>query len=759
MTFEVYLDEQLLFYPNDEAYVITNGTVEQALNEAGAFECDVPSTNPLYSDLESKVRKGMIRVVQNGTELFYGEIREVTQNFNMTKHVYAVGELAFLFDSIQPQSKYQTTPYNVFKSILDKHNSQVESKKQFKLGYVTVTDSNDYIYRFTNYEDTLTALREKMCDTLDGFLRIRKVNGIRYLDLINLENYGSYCKQEIQFGENLLDYSCNTSANEIATAVIPLGKRLEDDERTSDAIEGLDQYLTIKGKETYTEGTQTKTYSYDKDYVINQTAVNKFGYVKVVKHWEDITLKRNLKAKAEEWLKSVQFSTMELQINAFDGNLLDINVDSFDVGDTVHAWALPYGMDTTFPVRKKTTYINDVSKNLITLGSTASKSYTSQASKAITLVEEQLPEESEMLRNAKNNALAMLNGSIGGHVIFKFDTQNKYVEELLICNASTEENSTQMWKWNLNGLGFMSRKTAKDSWTDLSTAITMDGKIVANFITSGVMSADRMRGGILEIGGNGTGKNGQILVKNESGTTLIALDKSGMKLSNGQTISWNNISDKPSIPDSLDDLSGQITTTQITDNAITTAKINANAVTAGKISVNSLSAISANMGSVNVGGNNNTNGILQVKDANGNVKVTLNNDGIKAEKGYIGKAGSGDGYGFEITDTAIRNKVASATDTSNVGAYYGVNGMRVNSTIGSTYVGGGIVNTNYVLSSKYIATDGYVEAHNYYTWEDGTRYQGKDTKGFSFKVMTEDGEEKSIGLKFLDGLLVGVSGF
>lgn len=654
MTFEVYLDEQLLFYPNDEAYVITNGTVEQALNEAGAFECDVPSTNPLYSDLESKVRKGMIRVIQNGTELFYGEIREVTQNFNMTKHVYAVGELAFLFDSIQPQAKYQTTPYNVFKSILDKHNSQVESKKQFKLGYVTVTDSNDYIYRFTNYEDTLTALREKMCDTLDGFLRIRKVNGVRYLDLINLENYGSYCKQEIQFGENLLDYSCNTSANEIATAVIPLGKRLEDDERTSDAIEGLDQYLTIKGKETYTEGSQTKTYSYDKDYVINQTAVNKFGYVKVVKHWEDITLKRNLKAKAEEWLKSVQFSTMELQINAFDGNLLDINVDSFDVGDTVHAWALPYGMDTTFPVRKKTTYINDVSKNLITLGSTASKSYTSQASKAITLVEEQLPEESEMLRNAKNNALAMLNGSIGGHVIFKFDTQNKYVEELLICNASTEENSTQMWKWNLNGLGFMSRKTAKDKWTDLSTAITMDGKIVANFITSGQLNADVIRTNVIsainDASNNGKSINDARL--NIDSTTIFK------KINNNDT-----------------------DTTEING-----GKIKTNTITADRLNVTQLSSIAADIGTITSGTiksstfSDGTDGF-----SSSGMQIDLSTKGsIKAQNFYIDSNGNAKFKG-DITG-------ASGTFSGDITGASGTFGGQLSGNTGS--IGGFTIDSN-----------------------------------------------------------------
>ncbi|MBQ0141761.1 MAG: phage tail protein [Prevotellaceae bacterium] len=521
MTFEVYIDDKLLFYPNDEECAITNGTVENALNEAGSFECDIPKNNPLYDAVN--VRQSMVRVLQNGVEIFYGEVREVTQNFNMTKHIYAVGELAFLFDSIQPQKRYQTSPLEMFKAVIAQHNSQVEDRKKFEVGYVSVTDNNDYIYRFTNREDTLTVLRDDLATSLNGFLRIRKDGNTRYLDLVPLENYGTYCKQEIQFGENLLDYSANTSANDIATAVIPLGARLENEQRTADAVDGLDEQLTIKSVNS------------GKDYVFIQSAVNRFGWVKVVKEWSDVTDPATLKKKAEDWLKSAQYATMELQVNAFDNNLLDINVDSFDVGDTVHAWALPYGMDTTFPVRKKVTYINDVSKNYITLGSTATQSFTSQASAAVNLLHEELPEVSPILKSAKDNALAMLNGSVGGHVIFKFDKKNEYVEEMLICNASTEELSTQKWVWNLNGLGYMTRKSINDKWSDLGVAITMNGAIVADYITTGVMLANRIRGGLLALGGSEQGEfaNGKLEIYGSDDKKIGSWDINGIDIDKG----------------------------------------------------------------------------------------------------------------------------------------------------------------------------------------------------------------------------------
>ena len=67
----------------------------------------------------------MIRVLQNEKEIFYGEVREITDNIDFTKHIYAVGELAFLFDSIQPQKVYQCSPLQKFTEIINIHNIQL----------------------------------------------------------------------------------------------------------------------------------------------------------------------------------------------------------------------------------------------------------------------------------------------------------------------------------------------------------------------------------------------------------------------------------------------------------------------------------------------------------------------------------------------------------------------------------------------------------------------------------------------------------
>lgn len=469
MIYEVLLDGKTLYYQNDKQAVICDAKLTQALNDAGTFEFTVPCTNPLYRDIENRV--SMVQVLKDGNEIFYGQVRECSEGLDGEKDVKCVGELAFLYDSIQPQAKYQDqTPLQFFSKLLAIHNSQVEKEKRFEVGAVTVKDSNDSIYRFTNREDTLTDLRDKLCDRLSGYLRIRKVDGTRYLDLVTLEDYGKVCAQPIQFGYNLLDFTCGTSGTDIATAVIPLGARLDQS-----VIEGLDAYTTI---ESVNSG---------KDYVFIQSAVDHFGWIRKVVNWEDVTEPVNLKKKAEEWLKSNQYETMTLELTAVDMSMLNADLDTYEVGDMVRTLADPFGMDTRFPLQKKTTYLQSPEKNTVVLSNTLKKTYTQQVASSVKTLEQSLPQEKSMLQAAKDNATALITSAMGGYVY-------KTTSELFIMDTNDPKTAKKVWRWNLNGLGYSSSGINGP----YGLAMTMDGSIVADFITTGVLSAELIKTGMLK---------------------------------------------------------------------------------------------------------------------------------------------------------------------------------------------------------------------------------------------------------------------
>ena len=470
--YKVYLDNNLLYYPKDKEYCIVEPTVSLALNDAGTFEFGLPVLNPLYERISN--RKSMVRIEKDGNEIFYGEVRESVKDINNTKQVYCVGELAFLFDSIQPQKKYQNYTVRQFlESLINEHNSQVEERKRFEIGIVTVTDSNDSIYRFTNRETTLDAIRDKLCDRLNGYLKIRKENGQRYLDFLTLDDYGKKCRQAIEFGANLLEYAENISASDIATAVIPLGAKLD-----KSPIEGLDAYTTI---ESVNDG---------KDFLYIPEAVEQFGWVRVVQNFDDVTKPSILKAKGLEWLKSVQYENVILNVKAVDLSIVDGESDQIDLGDKVHALATPFGMDTWFPVQKLTIPLQNPAEQTLELGNTSSKSYTQQASEASKYQLTVVKQVQSDMESAINNATQMLLGSKGGYKLSEYDESGLWVRDLYM-DAPNKDDAVNILQITNIGIGF-SRNGYNGPY---ETAWTIDGSFVADFITTGTLSADLIKSG------------------------------------------------------------------------------------------------------------------------------------------------------------------------------------------------------------------------------------------------------------------------
>ena len=498
--------EKVLYMPGDKDYAVTGAVLYSALNDAGYLEFMVPPSNPLYGEIYE--RKTKVTLYGDNAPIWYGFVLESTDNMQMEHKVYCVGELSYLKDTIQPQAKYQhKTPLQLFTTYLAQHNAQ--SSEQFEVGVVTVTDPNDDVYRFTNQESTLTALREDLCKSLEGYLRIRRENGHRYLDLVKLEDYGHDNEQVIEFGYNLLDYSKNVTAADIATACLPRGARLE-----TSPIEGLDAYVDIK---SVNDGV---------DFVQDDTAVAEFGMIKKVVTWDNVTTPTELKAKAIQWLATNQFATMKLSLKAVDMNLFNKDIESFEVGDMVNAKAQPYGMDAWFPVQEKTVHLQDPTQTVIELANSKQLSYTQQQSNISAGIQKDIPQMSSFLDLAKLNAQHIIDLATEGNVYLVKDADGRPVE-LRIMDAPTEEQATKMWKWNLNGWYSSIRNTTSDQWTTTLAAV-LGGGIVADMITTGT----------LNLGGS----NDETILKiyNAQNQLIGQWNKDGIEISQGSIHDANN---------------------------------------------------------------------------------------------------------------------------------------------------------------------------------------------------------------------------
>lgn len=368
--YKIVMDGNTIYYPGDEKAVISSSTLNLELNTAGNLSFVCPPENPYYERIYN--RKSIVSVYRDEREIFIGEVREQTKDLRGNKKVQCVGLLSYLADSIQPQMEYHDqTPYQLLSKFLEIHNEKVDERKRITLGRVTVTDPNDSLYRFTDYETTLEAIMTKLVDKLGGYLKLRKERDKLILDYLRLEEMGKSTGQSIEFGLNLLDYTEDLSAEEVATAIIPLGKEIEGDTNSA-----LKQYTDIT------------SINNGKNYIVSKKALDEFGWVCKVIRWDDVTVPENLIRKGEAWLKDNQFEMVELNLTAVDLSEFGLSYETIEVGDRVRCKANLFGMDRIFPVMKQTIPLQKPGEIRVVLGSNKSKGYVQSTSDTVKSIRE-----------------------------------------------------------------------------------------------------------------------------------------------------------------------------------------------------------------------------------------------------------------------------------------------------------------------------------------------------------------------------------
>ena len=277
--------------------------------------------------------------------LFRGRILNDEQGFYNEKMVECECECAFLVDSIQRPFDFTGTPAELFTLFINNHNAQVDAAHQFKVGSITVTDPNDYIARSdSDYINTWESINKKLIETLGGYIRIRHESDGVYIDYLAELNLLS--PQEVEFGKNLLDLKRQTKGEEIATAIIPLGAKEE----------GSESRLNIS---SVNNGV---------DYVYNQEAVDKYGWIFKVQTWDDVTEPANLLTKGNEALQEQIQMFYSIELNAADLATVDKTVESFHIGTQVRVTTNPHSINQLFLVTKLVINLLQPASNKLTLG-------------------------------------------------------------------------------------------------------------------------------------------------------------------------------------------------------------------------------------------------------------------------------------------------------------------------------------------------------------------------------------------------------
>lgn len=444
---------------------------------AGSLEMTLPPTNAAYDTIVRMVTD--ISVKKNGEEIWAGRALSESRDFWNNRVLYCEGELAFFNDSVQPPAEYAGKSVREYLGqLIAVHNGQVGENRRFAIGAVTVVDEAFPTY-YTNYGKTLESLNA-LVEAYGGHLRVRKADGVRYLDY--LKDYPDTCSQVIQFGSNLLDFVRNWDSAEYATAIVPLGNRLDDS-----PIEALDAYLTV---ESVNGGSL---------YVQSDEAVASHGWIAKTVNWDDVSDPQVLLEKAREYLADLQFDNLELELSALDLHYLDVETEAVKLLDEIRVISRPHGLDRLFPVTRLEIPLDAPENTQFKMGDSVQVSLTSvsnQTNAAVLDKIENLPKAHNILKEAQENATHIMNMATTGYITITRDEHGS--DTLYISNVRDYTKADKLWKWNMNGLGY-----SNDGGKTFGLAMTMDGSIVADYINTGVLNADVIRAGVLkDVGGN-----------------------------------------------------------------------------------------------------------------------------------------------------------------------------------------------------------------------------------------------------------------
>ena len=173
------------------------------------------------------------------------------------------------------------------------------------------------------------------------------------------------------------------------------------------------------------------------------------------------------------------------------------------------------------------------------------------------------------LQREINRATELIRGGLGGYVVFTSNADGQ-PQEIIIMDTDDVQTAVQCIRINKNGIGF-STTGYNGPYT---SAWTIDGRFNADFIATGSLTANLIKGGILKLGGTDNG-NGVIQVFDGNNVLLGQWDKDGLIVHKGS-------------------ISGT---------------------------------------SLRLGGLNNVDGVMQVYDASGNLIGSWSKDGLIANSG------------------------------------------------------------------------------------------------------------------------------
>lgn len=335
--------ETIIHYPSadKETPHLTKMDSKEIAGQASNFSFTIPILNPGYNSIFDLITNVEIqKFATNGTveTIFEGRVFNSEPNMdssgNFYKEVICESELAYLNDTkVRIWTITNMSIHDYIAKVINNHNSHTSADKQFQLGNIEITGN---ITCTTNFENSLNSIIEKVINVYGGYLAVRKVNGIRYLDYLPILTGSS---ANIELANNQKDLNFSKDVTNIATRVIPIGK----------------DNLTI---ESVNNGV---------DYLENADAVAEYGIIEQTIEFKDITDASALKTVAGAKLNDISKATYKLNTNVLDLSTIGLDSNGFYIGTDTNISNSVLNFSETFTIIEKDTDLLNPQNCKITL--------------------------------------------------------------------------------------------------------------------------------------------------------------------------------------------------------------------------------------------------------------------------------------------------------------------------------------------------------------------------------------------------------
>lgn len=284
----------------------------------------------------------------------------------------------------------------------------------------------------------------------------------------------------IEYGKNLTALEQDEDNSGVYTALLPYAVYTPKGADTETVVTLSEVTLPIVTSEIVRAKTLIMDFSDQFDGVVTEDALRAKAnsYIKANPLGATIP---TVKVSFEPLWKQPEYSALLERVNLCD----TVTIRHSLLGVSVSAMVIETVYDTLAERYKS-----------ISLGQSKSSMITtiSEVQSTVDKVESTVGRFPKLLQTAIGKATGLITGQSGGYVVIHTTEENGQPYELLILDAPSIDEAVNVWRWNVGGLGF-SRNGYNGPY---ETAITADGQIVADFITSGSLVANIIKAGVIQ---------------------------------------------------------------------------------------------------------------------------------------------------------------------------------------------------------------------------------------------------------------------